>query len=56
MTVIMPDDLAVLATASGPRLRAVHNKKLLHGLALDFLKTQTQVIRAFRQILHQLVL
>ena len=60
---IRPDNLAALvaasgvtevhASASGPHFRGIHHKKILHGLALDFLGTQTQIVRELRQILDQ---
>jgi len=61
---IRPDNLAALvaasgvaevhASASGPHVRAIHERRRLHGLAPDFLETQTQVVRALRQVLDQM--
>ncbi|MBI3731398.1 MAG: copper homeostasis protein CutC [Burkholderiales bacterium] len=64
---IRPDNLAALvaasgvtevhASASGPYFRVIHkerkDRRKLHGLAPDFLETQTQIVRELRQILDQ---
>ncbi|PXX47027.1 copper homeostasis protein CutC [Undibacterium pigrum] len=61
---IRPDNLAAVlaasgvkeihASASGPHLGTMHHKRKLHGLAPDFLETQTRIVRALRQVLDQL--
>ncbi|MFZ3001992.1 MAG: copper homeostasis protein CutC [Undibacterium umbellatum] len=61
---IRPDNLAALviasgvtevhASASGAHFGTIHHKRKLHGLAANFLETQTELVRELRQVLDQL--